>query len=308
MLISIVIPVYCEENNIQKLYHQLEMVTSKLNQYAWEYIFVNDGSHDTSYQALKELALLDKKVKVIDLSRNFGKEIALTAGIEAAAGDAVITMDADLQHPPDLIPNFLNRWEKGVEIVSTIREQIVHPLWRRISSHIYYWLMKRVSQIDMISQTSDYRLLDRKVVDVFTRLTEKERFFRGLIDWMGFRKEHIEFSAPARLEGDPGYSFIKLLRLATSSFIAFSLFPLKLAGYLGIFITLISFPLLIIILFSSFILRSPFFSPISIVIVANTFLSGVMLICLGLIALYIGIIHNEVINRPLYLVREKINF
>ena len=153
--ISIVIPIYCEEKNIQRLYQALEAVTQRLTYYTWEYIFVNDGSSDASYACLKVLAARDKKVKLIELSRNFGKEIALTAGIEAAAGDAVITIDADLQHPPELIPEFLNRWEKGVEVVSTIRKRVAQPSWRRISSYIYYWLMKRVSQIDMISQTTD---------------------------------------------------------------------------------------------------------------------------------------------------------
>jgi dolichol-phosphate mannosyltransferase len=308
-LISIVIPVYCEEKNIERLYERLENIAKGLQRYRWEYIFVNDGSSDSSYMELQKLATMDKKVKVLNLSRNFGKEIALSAGVEASSGSAVITMDADLQHPPDLIPEIIKKWEHGTDVVGTIRKRIEkQPLMRRIGSRFFYWLMGKISQVEMVSQTTDFRLIDRRVADIFKMITEKSRMYRGIIDWMGFKKEYIEFDADARMEGIPGYSYKKLFGLAISSITAFSLFPLKIAGFLGVIITFFSSILLLIAFPTRFIFKSQFFSSLSIVVVINTFLIGIVLICLGLIALYIGNIHNEVVNRPLYVVKDRLNF
>jgi len=308
-LISIVVPVFCEEKNIPRFYERLENIIKDINNYMWEYIFVDDGSPDGSYAELQKLADKDKKVKALRFSRNFGKETALSAGVEAASGDAVITIDADLQHPPELIPNMIKKWEEGAEIVATIRKKIERqPLMRRIGSRLFYWLMSRISDVEMVSQTTDFRLLDRKVVDIFKTIREKSRVYRGIIDWMGFKKEYIEFNADARMEGVPGYSYKKLFALAVNSITSFSLFPLKIASIIGIFITLFSGILLLIMFPTKFLFKSGYFSPLSIVVVINTFLIGIVLICLGFIALYIGNIHNEVINRPLYIVKDRLNF
>lgn len=308
-LISVVIPIFCEGKNIQRLYEQLEKVAKGMQDYNWEYIFVNDGSSDDSYEELKKLTTIDEKVKVLNFSRNFGKEIALSAGIEAASGCAVITIDADLQHPPGLIPDMIKKWEDGIDIVATLRKKIdKQPLVRKFSSWLFYWIMKKISAVGMVAQTTDFRLIDRKVVDIFKKLTEKSRMYRGIIDWTGFKKEYVEFDANARTEGNPGYSYKKLFTLAINSITSFSLFPLKIAGFLGIIITFFSGILLLIMFPTYFLIKSPYFSPLSIVAVANTFLIGIVLICLGLIALYIGNIHNEVINRPLYIIRERLNF
>lgn len=308
-LISVVIPIYCEGKNIMRLYERLENVAEGLQGYRWEYIFVNDGSSDSSFAELQKLAIIDKRVKVLNLSRNFGKEIALSAGVNATSGEAVITIDADLQHPPELIPDMIEKWESGIDIVATKRRMIQRqPFFRKVGSHLFYWLMGKISQIDMVSQSTDFRLIDRKVADVFKTITEKSRMYRGIIDWMGFKKEYIEFDADARIEGRPGYSYKKLFSLALSSITAFSLFPLKIAGFIGVIITFFSGILLLIAFPTRFIFQSQFFSSLAIVVVINTFLIGIVLICLGLIALYIGNIHNEVVNRPLYVVRERINF
>lgn len=308
-LISIVIPVFCEEKNIPRFYERLENIIKDINNYIWEYIFVDDGSPDGSYAELQKLADKDKKVKVLRFSRNFGKEIALSAGVEAASGNAVITIDADLQHPPELIPNMIKKWKEGVDIVATIRKKIERqPLIRRIGSKLFYWLMNKISQVEMVSQTTDFRLLDRKVVDVFKTIREKSRVYRGIIDWMGFKKEYLEFNADARISGISGYSYKKLFALAVNSITSFSLFPLKVAGIMGIFITLFSGILLLIMFPTKFLFNSGYFSPLAIVVVINTFLIGIVLICLGFIALYIGNIHNEVINRPLYIVKDRLNF
>jgi len=308
-LISIVIPVFCEEKNIQKLYRRLEKIAKTIKGYDWEYIYVNDGSSDGSINELHKLAALDKKLKVLNLSRNFGKEIALSAGVEAASGNAVITIDADLQHPPELIPEMIKRWEAGVDIVATLRRRIEkQPMMRKIGSRLFYWIMKKISMVEMASQSTDFRLLDRKVANAFKSITEKSRIYRGIIDWMGFKKEYLEFDANARMEGNPGYSYKKLFTLAINSITSYSLFPLKVAGILGITISLVSCLLLSAMLPTRFIFNSAYFSPLSFVVVSNTLLIGIVLICLGLIALYIGNIYNEVANRPLYIVRDRLNF
>lgn len=309
MKISIVIPVYCEEENIQSLYKRLEQVTSSFSKINWEYVFINDGSLDNSISVLKQLSQVDKKVKVIDFSKNFGKEVALTAGVHAIYADAAICMDADLQHPPELIPELIEEWRKGAEVVATIRKSIEkQPLVRRIGSHGYYWLMNKFSSVEMVSQTTDFRLLDKKVIEEFRRVTERERMFRGIIDWMGFKKVYVKFHANERKQGVPGYSYTKLWHLAINSITSFSLWPLRLTGYLGILITITSGLLLIWMLGSYFLYDQAAFTPLAIVVVANTFLMGIVLMAIGLVALYVGAIHTEVINRPIYIVRERLNF
>ncbi len=309
MTISIVIPIYNERKNIPALYKRLDQVTKTVPDIQWEYVLVNDGSPDDSISELRKLAGADGRVKVIDLSRNFGKEVALTAGVHSSHSDAVICMDADLQHPPELIPKLVEEWKKGAEVVATIRASIEkQPLMRRLGSYGYYWVMNKISGLEMISQTTDFRLLDRKVVDAFRQVTERERMFRGIIDWMGFKKVYVEFHAGAREEGTPGYSYKKLWRLAISSITAFSLWPLRLTGYLGVIITLSS-GLLLLWMLGNYIFRTALiFTPLAIVVVANTLLIGIVLMAIGLVALYIGTIHTEVVNRPLYIIREKLNF
>lgn len=310
--IAIVIPVYREANNLERLHKRLDEVTGELTEYAWEYLFVNDGSPDNSLEILRRLVERDPKVRVLDLSRNFGKEIALTAGVhctDAEAVDAVICMDADLQHPPELIPTLLTEWQKGAEVVATTRVSIErHPLLRRIGSHFYYWLMARISGLDMMSQTTDFRLYDKKVVAAFRQATERERMFRGIMDWLGFRKVYVPFRADARSEGAAGYSYAKLWRLAVNSITSFSLLPLRLTGYLGVLITSLSGFLLIWMLGTYILTDTNMYTPLAIVVVANTFLIGIVLMAIGLVALYIGTIHTEVVNRPLYVVRERVNF
>lgn len=307
--IAIVIPVYREAASLERLYQRLESVTGTLGGIAWEYIFVNDGSPDHSLDVLRLLAQHDDKVKVIDLSRNFGKEIALTAGVHDANADAVICMDADLQHPPEVIPKLVDEWKKGAEIVATIRTSIdKQPFLRRIGSHFYYWLMAKISGLDMVSQTTDFRLYDKKVVVAFNQATERDRMFRAIMDWMGFKKVYVEFDADARNDGTAGYSYIKLWHLALNSITSFSLWPLRLTGYLGGFITSTSGLLLAWMLGNYILGNKAAYTPLAIVVVANTFLIGIVLMAIGLVALYIGTIHTEVVNRPLYIVRERLNF
>jgi polyisoprenyl-phosphate glycosyltransferase len=307
--ISIVVPIYNEACNIKDLLAALRNVTRKIPFYEWQYVFVDDGSQDNSLLILEEECAIDPAIKVIVFSRNFGKEVAMTAGLESISASAVIFMDADLQHPPELIFRMVQEWDKGAEIVATIRNSVEgQSMLRRIGSWVFYALINRISDSQMMQKTTDFRLLDQKVVDVLRVFTERSRLVRGLIDWMGFKKVYVEFDAPDRTVGQSGYSYGKLLALAIGSLSSFSLFPLRLVGYIGLLISTVSGALLVYMLLNQWIFQWTYFTPLAMVVVGNTFLVGLVLCALGMLALYVGTIHTEVINRPLYILRRRINF
>lgn len=307
-LISVVIPVFNEEKNTPLVFEEVKRVFSSHPAYSFEVIFVNDGSADNSLLEILKLSREDSRVKGLDFSRNFGKECATSAGCHAAQGDAVITMDADLQHPPALIPKFLELWENGAEVVYTVRKENKGASWfKKLSSKLFYWLFNKVSGMQTESGSTDFRLMDKKVIEVFRGFPERERMFRGMIDWMGYKREKVEFIAPERIHGTANYSYKKLFQLALNSFTSFSLLPLRLAGYIGICIMMVSGLLLAGMVITDWFIDPSMFTPIAILGVSNMFLIGIVLISLGFIALYIARIHNEVIGRPLYIVREKVN-
>jgi len=307
-LISIIVPLFNEEKNILKLYHELTKVLTKTKK-SYEIIFVNDGSKDKSQTELEKLEKKDKKVKLINFTRNFGKELATTAGINHCLGSACIMLDGDLQHPPSLIPEFIKKWEKGAKVVIGVRRSNKgEGLTKKLGSRAFYKIINKISQTKLRPNTTDYRLLDRRVIDEFNKFSERNRMTRALIDWLGFDTEYLYFDAGKRMSGKARYSNLKLLRLAVNSMVSFSLFPLKIAGYLGIIITLLSIPLGLFILIEKYILNDPmklYISGPATLAVILVFLVGIILICLGLIALYIANIHGEVINRPLYVIKEK---
>ena len=310
-LISIIIPVYNEEKNIPLLYDKLTGIGEEIrDKYELEIIFVNDGSTDSGQRVISDLSKSDERVKYVELSRNFGKEVALTAGINHCRGAACIMIDGDLQHPVELIPDFIQKWEEGAETVIGIRdEKKTGGLIKNIGSSLFYRIINRIASVNIIPGATDFRLLDRIIIDEFNKFTEHNRISRGLMDWLGFKREYIFFKVRERDHGQPGYSFFKLLRLAMNSFVSLSLFPLKIAGYLGLIISTISGVIGLFILIEKFILRDPMelnFSGPAMLAVFIMFLVGVVLSCLGLMALYIAAIHGEVVNRPLYVVR-KIN-
>jgi dolichol-phosphate mannosyltransferase len=306
--VTLLIPIYNEIGNIPALVREIDAVVAGLPEYDFRMLFVDDGSSDGSAAMLETLAARDERIGVIELSRNFGKELALTAGLHALDCAAVIIMDADLQHPPAYIPEMIAKWEEGYEIVATRRTKSDRqPLVRRLGSNLFYWLLNSMSEFKMEPGTTDFRLLDRIVVDALKQFTENNRMVRGLIDWMGFKKTFIEFEAPDRHSGKPGYSYTRLFQLALNSFTAFSLVPLKLAGYLGMFVITAFGLLLAFMIADKFWMGGRFgFTPISFVIVTNVIMNGVVLACIGLVALYIGHIHTEVIGRPLYLIRKSV--
>lgn len=310
-IISIIVPAYREEKNLPLLYAEIQKVMGGLrDRYDYELVIVNDGSPDGTWNAIQLLAARDPRVKGVDFSRNFGKEIAVTAGIHAAAGDACVILDADLQHPPRHIPEFLEKWEKGAEVVIGIRQENKSAgFLKRSASWVYSQMMRIIANKDFVPRSTDFRLIDKKVAEEFRRFKERVRITRNLIDWLGFKRDYIHFIADRRAEGYATYSFMALVRLALTSFTHHSLFPLRVAGYLGILICFFSgllgfFMFLNQIIFETF--WQPVFSGTAMLATLTIFLIGIVLMCLGLIALYVGNIHSEVLGRHLYIVRDTI--
>ncbi|MCK5416548.1 glycosyltransferase family 2 protein [Candidatus Parcubacteria bacterium] len=308
-LISIIIPTHNEEKNIPLVFLAVKKAMEMEVNYDYEIIFVDDGSDDESVHEIKKIAEANNNVYYLEFSRNFGKEAATSAGLHYARGGSVIIMDADLQHPPSLIPEFIRKWENGAEIVVGVRKRNKGASWfNKSCSLIYYRLINAMSETTITPHATDYRLLDCKVVKELNRLTERNRMTRALIDWLGFKREYMYFVADERANGEASYGFFELLKLAMNSMVSMSLLPLKLAGYCGIFIILTSGPLGIFIFVEKYIMHDPWGLSISgsaILAVIILFLVGIILACLGLMALYIASIHSEVINRPLYVLRKS---
>lgn len=309
--VSIIIPAYNEEKNILPLYEKIKAVTATLeSRYFFELVFVNDGSNDNTGSEIEKIANNDSKVSLIDFSRNFGKEIATTAGINHCKTDACIMIDADLQHPIELIPKFIEKWEQGYEVVIGIRRKSRSDgVLKRLGSKLFYRIINKISDIEIVPNATDFRLIDKKVIIQFNRFTETSRMTRALIDWLGFKRAYIRFDANERLNGVASYSIWKLLKLAVNSFISLSLFPLKLAGYLGIIITFTSGPVGFVVLIGKYFMRNEVFiakfSDAESLAILIIFLVGIILMSIGLIALYIANIHAEVIKRPMYVIRNS---
>jgi dolichol-phosphate mannosyltransferase len=309
-LISVVIPCCNEEGNVPRLHQALVDVFAPLaSRYTAEFLFIDDGSTDGTAAAVEKLAENDPRTKLISFSRNFGKEVATTAGIRNAHGEAVVILDADLQHPPELIPLFLEKWRGGADVIIGVRKKNRHyALAKRCGAVLYYKIMNMISDTPMVPRETDFRLIDRQVADAFNEFTERQRSTRALIDWLGFRREYIEFDMNDRTDGKASYSLGKLFHLATYSFISHSLVPLRIAGYLGIFITFCSGLFGLAVIFEQYIFHDVWswhFSGAAELGIVDVFLIGIVLSCLGIIALYIENIHNETINRPMYVIRKK---
>lgn len=310
-LISIIVPIYNESQNIPLLYSAITQQFKKLSDYKFEVIMVDDGSRDDSLAKIQQLSRRDPRVRALEFARNFGKEAATSAGLHAAQGDAAILIDADLQHPPTYFSTFIKKWQKGADIVVGVREYSdKESLFKRATSKLFYRLFGMVSTTEVTPHATDFRLLDRTVIDAFSQLTERGRITRGLIDWLGYKRDYVAFDAPPRLHGEAAYTVSKLIKLAMDSFTAHSLLPLKVAGYLGGIIIAITVPLGLFMYVEKYLLGDPYglqFTGTAMLAVLILFLVGIILFCLGLVALYIARIHTEVMNRPLYVVRERNN-
>lgn len=309
-LISVVVPIHNEAPNIPQLYQELDTHTRSLP-YQFEFIFVDDGSNDDSMQILQRMSRKDRRVRLIEFARNFGKEAAVSAGLHTAHGSAAVILDADLQHPPSLINKFIAAWRQGADVVVGVKRYSRYEgRLKRLSSDLFYRLLGTVSHTRITPHASDYRLVDKKVINAFCKLTERNRITRGLIDWLGFRRQYVHFEAPPRKAGTASYGYRKLFALAMNSFTAYSLLPLRLAGYFGAFILMVAAPLGAFLLIETYVLSDPLHWNITgtaLLAVLILILVGLVLACLGLVALYIAHIHAEVTNRPLYVIRKKSN-
>ena len=301
-LVSIVISAYNEQDNVAELYKQLKAQLKTVKNVDYELIFVDDGSSDKTYTNCLKLQKKDNSVKIVQLKRNFGHEIAMTAGMDYAKGDAVIFMDADLQHPPFYIPQMIELWQQGKEIVLTKRvdNKDTSALYK-FCAKSFYFVLNMLSDRKILESAPDFRLLDRKYVDFLKGFNEQDRLFRGLLSWImpNDNVAMIDFVAPERFSGESKYNFIKSLRLAVNSIVQFSVVPLRLATYIGLLGAVFALLLGFYVFVEHFFLHNP--TPgYATIMVTVVFLGAVQLICLGIIGEYIGKIHMEVKKRPLY--------
>lgn len=309
--LSLVFPIFNEEPVIPTLLSRLDVVVADLQKVVGivEVICVNDGSKDRSVPMLAEAAQTRPWLRIISLSRNFGHQIAVTAGMDHARGDAVAIMDADLQDPPELLLEMVELWREGWEVVYGVRtSREGETAFKKLTAAAFYRMLRQLTNVDIPADTGDFRLMDRKVVDALSMMGEQHRFLRGMAAWVGFKQKGIPYERPARVAGETKYPLKKMLRLAVNAVCSFSDAPLRLATNLGVTIALLSILYGIIVIVRYFF-KDPTLQPgwASIIVVVS-FLSGIQLITLGVVGEYIGRIYDEVKRRPLYLVGERIGF
>ncbi|NES05942.1 MAG: glycosyltransferase family 2 protein [Okeania sp. SIO2F4] len=305
--LSIVIPCYNEEPNIDYLFERLISVLEPLEM-TYEIVCVNDGSKDNTLKLLVEYHQRNPTIKVVNFSRNFGKEIALTAGIDYTTGDAIIPIDADLQDPPELIGELIAKWQEGYDVVYATRRSRQGESWvKKFTAQNFYRIIQGLTSVKIPPDTGDFRLMDRKVVEALKKLPETNRFMKGLFSWVGYQQTSILYDRDPRFKGQTKWNYWKLWNFAIEGITAFSSKPLKIWSYIGISISLISF------IYATFLVIRTFIFGIDVpgyasLIVAILFLGGMQLLSLGILGEYLGRIHYEVKRRPLYLVRESYGF
>jgi len=301
--ISVLIPVYNEQEVLDHLYSRLIQLAKDEPKYHFEFFFVNDGSRDETLSMIKHYAEIDTRVGYLNFSRNFGKEIAMIAGLDHVIGDATVIIDADLQDPPELIHQMIDFWEEGYDDVYARRRSRSGETWlKKTTSKMYYRLLQRVSEIEIQPDTGDFRLLDRRVVDALKQFRESERYTKGMFSWVGFRKKEIIYDRDPRAAGSTHFRYGVLVNFAIDGITSFTTAPLRLSTYLGFFISLIAFVYIIVIIFQT--IFGSHLSGYPSMMAVILFLGGVQLVSLGIIGEYIARIFNETKQRPLYLVEE----
>jgi polyisoprenyl-phosphate glycosyltransferase len=305
-LISVVIPVFNEEQCIPQIADKIkEFIPS--DKYHFEIIFVDDGSTDESLYLLKKLSEQNKNIKYISLSRNFGQQAAITAGLDVAKGDAVISMDCDFQDPPEIIQPMLEKWEEGYKIVYTRRKLRKDGFYKKYTARIYYKLLYKFSENKIQGDIGDFRLIDKIVLEELGKMRERSRYLRGMIPWLGFDFFVIDFERPKRTLGETGYSFLKMVRLAMNGMLNFSLLPLRFGLILGIFVIFTGIVFFIYLVLNYFI-NDQFYKLLEWLAVINYILIGFFFILFWIVAEYIGKIYHESKDRPIYITKEKGNF
>jgi len=304
-LLSVVVPVFNEEEGLNECINRLQQVMSAIG-CRWEIVFVNDGSRDGSLAILKNAKETLNNITVIDLSRNFGHQVAITAGIDFAKGDAIVTIDADMQDPPELIPELVAKWQEGYDVVHARRKnregETIFKLW---TATLFYRIVRQMSDIDLPVDVGDYRLISTKAAKALCTIREQHRYIRGLIAWLGFKQTFVDYDRRKRFAGGTKYSLIKMIRLSMDAVTAFSVVPLRLASLAGIFSAALAVFYLGYALYVKFILKTAVLGWTS-VIFAVLGIGGIQLICLGIMGEYLGMMYSESKHRPLYLVNEII--
>ncbi len=307
--ISVIVPMYYEEKVAEECYKRLTACLQKLTDYTYEIIIIDDGSKDKTLEILENIASKDDKVKVISFSRNFGHQAAVTAGLKHVSGDAIIIIDADLQDPPELIPQMIQLWEQGNEIIYAKRKKRKgESPFKLLSAKLFYQILNALSDTEIPKDTGDFRLVDKKVVDTINNMPEHNKFLRGLFSWVGYKQIPFEYEREERFAGKTKYPLRKMLKLASDGIISFSTKPLKLVGLLGFISIIISILILIYALLSYFLKLNQLSAGWTSLMVAITFFAGVQLLSIWLMSEYIGRIYDETKQRPQFIINKKINF
>lgn len=306
--ISIVVPMYYEEEVAKECYSRLKGILEKIENYNYEIIFINDGSKDKTLPILMEIAEKDKNVKIISFARNFGHQCAVTAGLQYVTGDAIVIIDADLQDPPELIPDMLKLWEDGNDVIYGKRKSREgESKFKLLTASMFYKTLNALSDVEIPKDTGDFRLVDRKVVDVINSLPEHNKFLRGLFSWVGFKQTPFEYERKERFAGKTKYPLKKMLKLAQDGIFSFSTKPLRIVGTMGIISIAISIIILIYAILSYIFNWNNLTAGWTSLMVTMTFLSGMILISLWMIGEYIGRIYDETKRRPQYIIEKTIN-
>ncbi|HRH66697.1 MAG TPA: glycosyltransferase family 2 protein [Bacteroidia bacterium] len=301
--LSIIIPIYNEAGNIQILFERLSQVIRGMKQDA-EYVFVNDGSRDNSMELIKTLAQSNPDVRYLDFSRNFGHQVAVAAGLDYCTGECAIIIDADLQDPPELIPELYKKWKDGFEVVyAKRRSREGESFLKKFTAKLFYRTLKRITSIHIPVDTGDFRIIDRKVINVLRKMPEQQKFLRGQISWIGFRQTYIEYDRDERHAGKSGYTYKKMLRFALDGITSFSNLPLRFATITGFVVSGIAFVLILYALYERLVTKN-YVPGWASLMLAVLFIGGVQLISIGIIGEYISRMSSNIRNRPLYILRE----
>ena len=303
-IVSILVPCYNEAQSLELLYNEIVRVISTLEDYRWEILFVNDGSRDNTMEVIKGLREKDGRISYVDLSRNFGKENAMLAGFDHAKGDAVIIMDADLQHPPAVIPEMIQKWEEGYDDVYAQRKTRGKESWlRKKLTKTYYRLLQGSSRVDVLPNVGDFRLLDRKCVDALCQMRESGRYTKGMYCFIGFKKTGVEFETQDRVLGESSMSYRKLINLALEGITSYTTAPLRWATFIGLIVSFFAFAYMVFVLVKAALYGDPVAGYPTLLTVI-LFIGGVQLLTIGIIGEYLAKVFVEVKNRPVYFIRE----
>lgn len=302
--ISVIIPAYNEEESIPKLYDRVEKVMSSMKKYEFEILFINDGSKDRTIEIIKKMREKDNRICYVDFSRNFGKEIAMIAGLDYATGDSVIFMDADLQDPPELIPELVKYWEEGYDDVYAKRRSRKGETWlKKFTSKMYYKVLQHLTRVEIQKDTGDFRLLDRRCVNALKKLRESQRNTKSMFSWIGYKKKEVLYDRDQRVAGRTKWNYIKLVDLAIDGITSFTTSPLRLSTFIAIPTFIVLFGYFVYVIAKCFVVHQAI-QAFQAIILLILFFSGIQILLFGIIGEYLGRIFNETKNRPLYLVNE----